>query len=34
MNYEYPIYKSFKSLLEAQEWLNSGANYEKKEKTY
>lgn len=25
-------YKSFKSLLEAQEWLNSGANYEKKEK--
>ena len=23
-------YKSFKSLLEAQEWLNSGANYEKK----
>ena len=25
-------YKSFKSLLEAQNWLNSGANYEKKEK--
>lgn len=25
-------YKSFKTLSEAQEWLNSGANYEKKEK--
>lgn len=25
-------YKSFKSLLEAQNWLNSGAKYEKKRK--
>ena len=25
-------YKSFKTILEAKEWLNSGANYEKKEK--
>ena len=25
-------YKSFKNFSEAQEWLNSGANYEKKEK--
>ena len=26
-------YKSFKTFLEAEKWLNSGANYEKKEKT-
>ena len=26
-------YKSFKNFSEAQEWLNSGANYEKKEKS-
>ena len=25
-------YKSFKTFFDAQEWLNSGANYEKKEK--